>query len=138
MDQSSNDEILAFLNELLEAERAGVRVTQQTAAEIADAELKAIVGAIQHDEAKWCAVLTKAINKLAGEPSKRVGAFHEKAMAIAEIPARLAFLNRGQGWVVRKLREMLPRIADAEIHRDLTEMLECHERNIALVDERQS
>ena len=44
---------------------------------------------------------------------------------------RLDFLDRGQGWVVRKLREALPGITDAELRDDLADMLEIHERNIA-------
>ena len=45
--------------------------------------------------------------------------------------ARLAFLNRGQGWVARKLREALPRIAEDDVHAALKEMLETHDANIA-------
>jgi hypothetical protein len=60
-----------------------------------------------------------------------VGGFYEKAMAIADVRARLAFVNRGQGWVVRKLREMLPRVRDDSLHGVLREMLAAHETNIA-------
>ena len=34
------------------------------------------------------------------------------------------------GWVVRKLRELLPRVRDDALHRTLLEMLAAHERNI--------
>ncbi len=136
MGYASRDELLAFLNELLEAERAGSRVTLRTAAEVSDAGTKALIEAVQRDEAHWCGVLMKAIQTLNGEASKRTGAFYEKAMAIPGLPERLAFLNRGQGWVVRKLREMLPRIRDDRIHHELAEMLAAHERNIALVEGR--
>ena len=67
--------------------------------------------------------------------STKVGAFREKALAIEALPERIAFLNRGQGWVVRKLREMLPRIRDDALHRDLGEMLAAHEANIARANE---
>jgi nitronate monooxygenase len=43
----------------------------------------------------------------------------------------MTFLNRGQGWVVRKLREMLPKVRDDGLHRELQEMLQAHEVNIA-------
>jgi hypothetical protein len=52
-------------------------------------------------------------------------------MAIEGLPERIAFLNRGQGWVVRKLREMMPRVRDDALHRDLADMLQSHETNIA-------
>ncbi len=52
-------------------------------------------------------------------------------MAISDLGERIAFLNRGQGWVVRKLRELLPRVRDNSLHADLSEMLRSHEANIA-------
>ena len=55
-------------------------------------------------------------------------------MAIADVPARLAFLNRGQGWVVRKLQQLLPKIGDDGLHADLTQMLRSHQENIEKVD----
>jgi nitronate monooxygenase len=126
------DELLAALNELLEAERAGARVTLRTAGEAPDA-LKGLVAAIHRDEARWAGVLTAAIQRLRGTPSTQTGAFYGKAMAIADIPARLAFLNRGQGWVVRKLTALLPTIRDDAIHAELAAMLASHEQNIRLV-----
>ena len=53
-----------------------------------------------------------------------------KLLAIDDTRERLDFLDRGQGWVVRKLREALPGIDDAELRDDLADMLETHERNI--------
>lgn len=132
MGFADREELLPALNELLEAERAGARVTLRTAVELPD-ELKPLVMAIYRDEARWCGVLTRAVRQLAGEPSRKTGAFHGKAMAIADIPTRLAFFNRGQGWVVRKLKALLPTIRDEAIHADLAAMLASHESNIELV-----
>jgi hypothetical protein len=53
-------------------------------------------------------------------------------MALADLADRITFLNRGQGWVVRKLHEMLPRVRDNRLHADLAAMLRSHEANIAL------
>jgi nitronate monooxygenase len=66
-------------------------------------------------------------------PSRKTGALHEQAMTIADIPERLAFLNRGQGWVARKLKMLLPTIRDETIHADLAVMLASHESDISLV-----
>jgi nitronate monooxygenase len=133
MGFASRDELLPALNELLEAERAGSRVTLRTAKEIAASDLKSLVMAIHRDEARWCGVLTKAIYQLQGAPTQKTGAFYDKAMAIADIPARLDFLNRGQSWVVRKLQALLPTVRDEAVHTDLAAMLASHERNIDLV-----
>jgi uncharacterized protein YeaO (DUF488 family) len=133
MGFAGRDELLATLNELLEAERAGTRVTLRTAKEVAEPDLKSLVTAIYHDEARWCGMLAKAVRQLGGVPSQATGAFHDKAMAITDVPARLAFLNRGQGWVVRKLKTLLPTVRDDAVHANLVAMLASHEQNIDLV-----
>jgi methylphosphotriester-DNA--protein-cysteine methyltransferase len=127
-------ELVTFLNTLLEAERAGARICQRTAHEARDAgnvALADLMAAVRDDEAHWCAVLSRAIRALEGEPSSVTGAFFEKAAAIADLPARVKFINRGQGWVVRELRKTLPRIRDDALHAQMKAMLEGHEANIA-------
>jgi hypothetical protein len=71
-------------------------------------------------------MLLGPIKALGEVPSPRVGAFYGMAMAIADVAERITFLNRGQGWVMRKLREMLPRVRNARLHADLSEMLRSH------------
>jgi nitronate monooxygenase len=139
MGYAGREELLAALNELLEAERAGARVALRTAAQLAsDADLKPLVTAIHRDEARWCGVLTRTIRRLQGTPSPHTGVFYDKAMAITEIPARLALLNRGQAGVVRKLQALLPTIRDAALAADLAAMLAAHQRNIERVAQRLS
>ncbi len=134
-DYANREEILAFLNELLEAERAGARVTARTASKFDDPQMKSLMQDVRSDEARWCAMLLKWIKHLNGEASPRVGAFYEKCMAIGDLSARMAFLNRGQDWVARKLREMLPKTHDDAMHADFAEMLKSHEENIARVND---
>ena len=126
--------LLNLLNELLEAERAGARALLRTAMDTDRKDVSELSKDIHRDEARWCAMLTKAIRNLDGDPSSRTGQFYEKVMAITEDAARLGLVNRGQDWVVRKLREMLPKITDPRLSRDLTEMLSSHQDNIARVD----
>ena len=130
----TREETLELLNALLEAERAGVRVTGAYAREATGAEVKTALREVGRDEGRYCAMLTRHIQRLGAAPTDRTGAFFEKAMAVAAERDRLAFLNRGQGWVVRKLREALPRVPDDTLHADLKEMLATHERNIARCD----
>jgi hypothetical protein len=75
-------------------------------------------------------MLLKQLKALGAPASGKVGAFEGKAMAIAGLPERIAFLNRGQAWVVRKLKEMLPKVRNEGLHRDLSDMLHAHEINI--------
>jgi hypothetical protein len=131
-----HDELLAALNELLEAERAGARVAMETGREVTEPEVVALVADIHKDEVQWCGMLMRTIQRLGARPSSATGAFHGKAMAIAEVEARLLFLNRGQAWVVRKLQALIPRVDDAALRADLQAMLEAHHVNIARVEAR--
>ncbi|KVX22480.1 2-nitropropane dioxygenase [Burkholderia ubonensis] len=133
---TQRDALLAVLDELLEAERAGARVASETAAEIHDPELHRLVAGIRLDEAHWCSVLVDAIRSLNATPTRKTGPFYEKAMAIDDLAERMAFLNRGQRWVVRKLQALLPTLDNPEIHHALTLMLVSHEKNIGHVDAR--
>lgn len=129
--------LLAVLDELLEAERAGARVASETAAEVTgDPELHRLTAHIRQDEAHWCSVLVDAIRSLDAVPTHATGAFYEKAMAIDDLAERMAFLNRGQRWVVRKLQALLPTLAQPDMHHALTQMLVAHEKNIGAVDVR--
>jgi hypothetical protein len=132
MGYADKDEIIALLNGLLEAERAGARVTLESARAADSVSIAELMRTIQRDEARWCGMLAGHVKVLGAAPSPKVGAFYDKAMAIGDLGERIAFLNRGQGWVARKLREALPRIRDDRLHTDLAEMLRSHEANIAL------
>ncbi|MBI4082481.1 MAG: 5-formyltetrahydrofolate cyclo-ligase [Candidatus Lambdaproteobacteria bacterium] len=124
-------ELIAALNELLEAEKAGAKVAAAMAGEAEGTTLRATLAELRRDEAGCVAMLARHVRALGGAPSRKVGAFREKALPIEDAAARLAFLNRGQQWVVRRLGELLPKIRQDDLHRDLRAMLELHERNIA-------
>lgn len=131
MGYAGRDEIVAALNELLEAERAGARVALASSKSAFSEEFTALMQAVRVDEARWCAMLSRQLKRLRATPSMKTGAFYDKAMAIGAPLERLAFLNRGQAWVVRKIEALLPRVRDDELHRDLRNMLDNHRTNIA-------
>lgn len=135
MQAFGRDELLVFLNEMLEAERAGAKALLHISKDAHDSAASALAMQMHHDEARWCAMLIAAIRKLDAAPSEATGAFCEKVLAIPEEKARLAFVNRGQGWVVKKLKDAIPRIEDAHLAKNLRVMLASHEDNIAKVDE---
>ena len=134
MHEGGDVDLLERLQALLEAEHAGARVCLESAHAAGDGALAPLLRAIQRDEARWCGMLSSQIRHLGAEPTRAVGAFYGKAMAIADLGERMMLLNRGQGWVVRKLRELLPRVRDESLRIDLQQMLESHEANIALVE----
>jgi 5-formyltetrahydrofolate cyclo-ligase len=127
----SHTETLELLCELLEAERAGARAVSAMSRESIAENRHTLLRRVAMDEARYCAMLTQQIVRLGGTPTLATGAFYEKLLATKEPDRRLDLLSRGQAWVVRKIREALPRIADDALHRGLKEMLEVHERNVA-------
>ncbi|MGE0153556.1 MAG: DUF6306 domain-containing protein [Reyranellaceae bacterium] len=130
----SAEEMVAFLNELLEAERAGASGVGEMAAPPGAAH-RPLLQAVAADEARFCAMLTRHIARLQGRPTAATGKFLDKLRATDGLEAKLNLLNRGQGWVVKKLREGLQKIDDPMLYADLREMLEAHEANIAACEQ---
>jgi nitronate monooxygenase len=122
--------LIEALNEFLEGERAGARTARAFAAESADARMTSLMRRVAKDEAWCCGMLTKHIERLGGEASRKTGAFFEKAMRRQGEQERLEYLNKGQTWVIHKLNELLLEISDRLLQRDLSMMLRMHERNV--------
>ncbi len=129
---SPRQALIARLNELIEAERAGARVLQvfMTAYQ-ADSAVHARLRNVQRDEAANCGVLIELVRHAGGVPSTVTGDFVAKALAIPDQRERLRFLNRGQAWVVRKIGEALPLADDAPSREALQRMLDSHVKNIS-------
>jgi nitronate monooxygenase len=128
-------DVVALLNELLEAERAGARLLADWMAEApAGSALYESLKAVQRDEAENCAILIRHIKDAGGVPSSATGAFYGKALAIREWRARLDFLNRGQGWVVKQIAAALPELPQSPARAMLQEMHDSHVANIATCD----
>lgn len=134
MGYAGRDELIAALTELLEAERAGDRVAHASAKDAPDSAYGELMRSVRGDEAHWCAMLARYLKRLDTPVSTRCGAFHQKAMAIADPWERLAFLNRGQQWVVGKLEALMPRVRDDGLYADLRKMRDSHRVNIAMAE----
>lgn len=128
-------DLVARLNALLEAERAGAKVLLLLARGLAaDSSLLPVLEHLQKDEGRNAALLYKTIRRLGGLASSATGAFVEKTLAIPDLPGRLRFVNAGQAWVVRKIDEALPLLVDAPAREMLLEMRRSHLENIAVCD----
>jgi nitronate monooxygenase len=123
-------ELIELLNELLEGERAGAKASTRWLTEGNEENVHSALRRIAVDEWQFCGMLSRHIRALGATPSLATGPFYEKLMAIPDLPKRLAFLNRGQGWVVRRLRDALPCVQDDRLYEDLKVMLQVHEANI--------
>lgn len=125
----------ALLNELLEAERAGARLLADWMAEApAGSVLHERLKAVQRDEAENCAILIRHLREAGAQPTHATGAFYGKALAIREWRARLDFLNRGQGWVVKRIAAALPQLPESPARAMLQAMHDSHVANIASCD----
>jgi hypothetical protein len=124
--------VAALLNELLEAERAGALVLSAWLEELPVASAAWLrLRAVQRDEARNCARLIDLLLGMGEIPSLKTGDFLRRARQTSGWANRLAFLNRGQAWVVRKLSEALPRLAASPGREVLERMCSSHRENIA-------
>lgn len=127
----SKAELAAFLNRMLESERAGARALVVFLDEH-DRQGSAwkTLRDVQNDEAHNCALLGGILKRLDAPWSHATGEFYDKAVAISGKRARIEYLLRGLGWAVREFGSALPRIDDAEARALLERMRESHRRSI--------
>jgi len=120
-----------FLNEMLEAERAGAKalVVFMDDWPRNGAEWK-VLRQIQADEAHNCALIGKLLEKSGTAYSHATGGFHDKAVAVKGPRARIAFLVKGLRWAVKRFEEALPRL-DEESRSLFIRMRDSHLRSIA-------
>lgn len=123
-------ELLALLNTLIEAERAGARSLVAMTAQAPEI-LRPALRELARAEAHWCASLVRHVRRLGGAPSGATGAFYGKLLAAPTLAARLDLLVRGQNWVTRRIGEALPRVFEPTLGADLAAMRQDHERNTA-------
>lgn len=126
-----SEALVGVLQELLAAERAGARVAASSLREAAPGPQHALLEQIRRGEADSCRRLTASLQHLGAEPTREIGAFHGKAMAIADLGQRLAFVDRGQRWVIRRITEQLPLCEDPFVKAELQAILETHQINSA-------
>ena len=132
----TREEFGALLNTLLEAERAGAKLLAAYVGEASpSSELHAALQSVQRDEARNCAVLIHLLLEADVAPSTATGNFYDRGLAIDGWAERLAFLNRGQGWVAKRIGEALGRVPELSAKYTLQTMHESHLENIRACEE---
>lgn len=124
-------EIIAALNELLEAERAGKELGLAMYREAEDPVLQVIADMITKDEARHCSWLEDCIESYGGRLSKKTGNFFEKVMALPTWLERFRLLSRGQDWVSERAKILLNRELNRKTRISLIKILANEERNSA-------
>ena len=132
-DLMSEQELAELLNALLEAERAGARLLAAWLEVLPlQSPLFAPLRDVQRDEARNCAVLIECLREAGIVPSTNTGEFYVKGLAIHDWAERLHFLNRGQGWVARRIAAALPRIQGQTAAR--TALQDMHDSHVANIE----
>jgi hypothetical protein len=127
----SRAEQVAFLNGMLEAERAGANALLNILEEHPRrGEAWAALRRIHADEAHNCVLLGKQIQRLGADYSHATGDFLGKLLAIDGPRARVEFLAQGLRWAIKRFDEALPRLDD-EARATVSGIRESHLRSIA-------
>ena len=121
------------MEELLEAERAGVKCLIPLAADAPAGEKKDLLVRLRNDEGRFCAGLVKLITARGAVPHQRVGPFADKVLALPTEAERLALLVKGQAWVVRKIDEIPAGEMTGDEKAFFADMREAHVVNIEAV-----
>jgi len=125
-------ELVAFLNRMLEAERAGARALVVFMGDWPrhGAEWQSL-RKIHEDEAHNCALIGAQLKGLGHDYSHATGEFYAKAVTVEGARERIAFLAKGLRWAMREFDRALPAISDTQIRTLFQGMRERHERSAA-------
>ncbi|GBF11162.1 DUF6306 domain-containing protein [Tepidibacillus infernus] len=119
---------IELLNQLLEAEKAGVVTLDFFQKAYPDVELP--LDLIKSDESWSTNGLIESVKREGGVPSKNTGDFADKVKAQEGLSNRLSLLNKGQSWVVRKIDDLFQMELHEETRSFLTQMKKKHIENI--------
>ncbi|RKD22969.1 hypothetical protein BEP19_12115 [Ammoniphilus oxalaticus] len=116
-------QIVDQLNEMLEAEKAGV----ETMAFFLEKDpTNELYKEVKNDEAWACAGLIQSVKREGGKISTGKGDFAYKVKALTTIEEQIELLVRGQTWVVRRIDRALDSPMSDETRAFLLEMREKH------------
>jgi nitronate monooxygenase len=128
----TKEEVDAFLNRMLEAERAGAKALVVFLDDWPrnGPEWKTL-RKIHEDEAHNCSLIGEQLKKRGRDYSHATGEFFQKAISVKDKKARIAFLVKGLRWAIREFDTALPKLQDSAV-RDLFQgMRERHARSVA-------
>ena len=126
----SHEEQVAFLNRMLEAERAGANALLNILEEHPrHGEAWIALRRVHGDEAHNCVLLGKQIQRLGADYSHATGEFLDKLLSVQGRRARVELLVKGLRWAVRRFDEALPRL-DGEVRDAIAGMRATHLRSV--------
>ncbi|HEY3276704.1 MAG TPA: DUF6306 domain-containing protein [Syntrophorhabdaceae bacterium] len=99
-----NQDLVAFYNRLLEAERAGVQTLNDLSEKVHEQDERDLLKKFLLDEGMNCQILTTFIRNSGGKPTSQTGDFVDKIRALNTIDEKLRLLVRGQEWVAKYIQ----------------------------------
>jgi hypothetical protein len=131
------DELVQALNNLLEAERAGVEALVDLTRMSADVMEREVLQRIGGDEVWACASLRGQIEALGGTPSRRIGPLQAQLRARDHFAARLQLFAQQQQSVLEGVQALLESSPLPENMRELlVELYQVHVSHIAWCEQR--
>lgn len=127
----SSGDLNAFLNRMLEAERAGAKalLIYMDSFSRNSKEWK-VLRRVQADEAHNCVLIGEQLKRAGADYSHATGEFYAKAIAVSGRRARIDFLVRGLRWAVREFDAALFRIENPEVKTAINTIRDTHLRSI--------
>jgi len=135
MSRNTAGGTIEFLNRILEAERAGVKVLNDLMPKIGCERERVLARKFLRDEGMNCQILKTIIENAGGEASKDTGDFVQKVESLPGIDEKMDLLVKGQEWVakqIRKNRDTMMNISEAML---LEAMKIQHEENVDALKE---
>ncbi len=135
MNRSTAGSAVEFLNRILEAERAGVKVLNDLIPKIGSDRRRALERKFLRDEGMNCQVLKAIIENAGGEASKDTGDFVQKVEALPDIEEKMDLLIKGQEWVAKQIRKNRKTLMNTSEAMFLEAMKIQHEENVDALKE---
>lgn len=127
-----DDEILIFLDDLLESARAAARALSRVVLEARDPGVAALLKELESLHASSCIMLWQEIEARKGRASPRTDAFYDKCFAQRTPSQRIAIAIHAQERFVRRIERALRRVVDPILHAKLKILLELHRRQMQI------
>ena len=131
----SEKSAVSIMNELLEAERAGIIVYEQMSFLSVNKSANRMLTIIRNNESRDCGLLHSLISRRDVRPSDNMKDFAEKVLALEDEKERIQMLIKGCEWTARKVSEIFEFELTEEEHRFFITMRNQHLWNIGILRE---
>jgi hypothetical protein len=137
MERTRGPQIVQFLNEMLEEERAAVEAVIGLTSMATDPNERENLQRIGGDEVQSCIGLRERIESLGGAPSRHISDFANYVLSLEYFPERLRTFGRHQRLIMERISALLTqRGLDNDTRGFLEAMLAQHAKDITWCEQR--